>query len=213
MEIWFQINQESVIWESDAGKQLLESLVVPENGQIYAIAKEIKLRNSFKLYLDTIYATLACMLAYGGSTKLNEKLNLYNKPRQMRFIGYALMAMFSAGNYIMIKDFTQNYYEEKIDRELKELSPVFAEGGQQFYSQILERNKALRVLMGKEGENVYTVLGNENFIFRHKHRPIVQRKAFFEEKSTPQPEETNFEAMWLHRGYSIGILATVWLNF
>lgn len=162
---------------------------------MYAIAKEIKLRNSYKLYIDTICATLAIILAYGGSAKLNEKLNLYNKPRKIRFIGYALMTMFSAGNYIMCKDFTQNYYEEKIDRELKEFSPVFAEGGKQFYTQILERNKALRVLMGKDGENEYTVLGNENFIIRHKHRPIVQRKAFFEEESTSQPEETNFEAV------------------
>lgn len=90
----------------------------------------------------------------------------------------------------MCKDALQGFYEEKVDRELKALNPVFAEGGKVFYEKLLERNKALRVLMGKEGESTYTVTGNENFFLRQKHLPLVQRKAFFEESASSISEHT-----------------------
>ncbi|CAG9761721.1 unnamed protein product [Ceutorhynchus assimilis] len=180
------VNQGSVVWDSEAGQQLLKSLVMPEQGQMYAMAREIKMRDSLKLYLDISYALVGAALAYFGGTSMNKRLHLQNQPRPVRLVGIGLVAAFSGLNYLMCKDFTQNYYEEVIDRELKELDPIFAEGGKQFYTQILERNKALRTLMGKEGESTYTVLGNENFLFRHKHRPLVQRKIFFEEPSEQQ---------------------------
>ncbi|XP_050303972.1 transmembrane protein 177 [Anthonomus grandis grandis] len=179
-----KLNEQSVIWESDAGKRLLNALIVPENGQLYAIAKEIKMRDSYKLFFDTFYATASVFLTYAGSVTLNQRLNLYSKPRSLRILGYCLIAFVNTANYVMLKDLTQHIYEEKIDKELKELSPIFAEGGKQFYTQILERNKALRVLMGKEGEAKYTVLGNENFLIRTKHLPLVQRKAYFEEQES-----------------------------
>ncbi|XP_066147967.1 transmembrane protein 177 [Euwallacea fornicatus] len=178
-----RVNQASVIWDTDEGRQLIKSLIVPENAQMYAIARDIKMRDSFKLCFDTAYAFFFCTMTYTTSTMLNQKLNLYVKPQALRFFSYGLVGLFSFGYYIMIKDLTQNYYEKKIDLELKELSPIFAEGGREFYTKILERNKALRILMGKEGESVYTALGNDNFFLRNKHLPIVQRKAFFEEKS------------------------------
>ncbi|XP_066256071.1 transmembrane protein 177 [Euwallacea similis] len=178
-----RVNQASVIWDTDEGRQLIKSLIVPENAQLYAIARDIKMRDSFKLGFDTVYAFFFCSMTYTVCTMLNQKLNLYVKPRGLRFLSYSLIGLFNLGYYVMMKDFTQNYYEEKIDLELKELSPIFAEGGREFYGKILERNKALRVLMGKEGESVYTALGNDNFFLRNKHLPIVQRKAFFEEKS------------------------------
>lgn len=187
----FQVNQVSVVWESEEGNQLLNALIVPETAQLYAIAREIKLRDSYKLFVDAALTFMGFSLTYVTSRFLNQKLNLYQQPKQVRFIGYGLVVLLNLGNYLMCSDAVQCFYEDKVDRELKELNPVFAEGGKVFYEKLLERNKALRVLMGKEGESTYTVTGNDNFFLRQKHLPLVQRKAFFDESAGSISANTN----------------------
>ncbi|EFA10319.1 transmembrane protein 177 [Tribolium castaneum] len=175
-----KIRDESVIWESDEGKLLLKSLVLSENAQIYAMAREIKMRDTLKGMLDTVVAVVSWSGMYGISNTLNIKFDLYSKPRPVRIIMYCLVGAFSFGSYVFCKDFSQVYYETQIDKELKEKNPVFAEGGKEFYNKIVARNIALRKMLGKEGERAYTALGNDNYLFRYRHVPVVQRKLFFE---------------------------------
>lgn len=145
------------------------------------MSKEIKFRQTPKPLLDTIFATSSCILAYSLGNSINNKFNLYIKPRGVRFFIYGCISLFVIGFYLMCKDVTQIYYEERIDTKLKQKNKIFAEGGKEYYSKILDRNQALRKMLGKEGERLYSVLGNENTLFRTKHIPIVQRKSFFEE--------------------------------
>lgn len=180
-----KVNLESVVWDSQEGKQLLNSLVLPENAQMYAMAREIKMRNSYKFFYDTFFSGVAVIFVYGLSSFLNRKFNLFLRPRPVRVINYTLVSLLGFGNYALCKDVTQTMYERQIDEELRETHPVFAEGGREFYTKILERNKALRKLMGKEGERTYSVLGNENYFIRSKHMSLVHRKQIFESKDMP----------------------------
>lgn len=77
---------------------------------------------------------------------------------------------------------TEVYYETDVDKKLCELGEDFIESGVIFYQKILERNQALRELMGKEGESKYSKLGNENFGLRQPRLALMHRKQFFEEK-------------------------------
>lgn len=178
-----KLRDESVVWESDEGKMLLKSLVLSENAQIYAIAREIKFRDTLKQLIDTIVGVVSVAGTYGLANTLNQKFNLYSKPRPFRVFMYCLIGAFSFGSYALCKDVSQVYYETEIDKKLKEKNPVFAEGGKEFYNKLITRNIALRKLLGKEGERTYTALGNENYLFRYKHKPVVDRKLFFEEKA------------------------------
>lgn len=108
-------------------------------------------------------------------------MNLYSRPRSMRMVLYLFVTIFAFGNYCFLKDSTQMYYEQYVDEFLKEKDPIFAEGGQEYYEKMLQRNKALRKLLGKEGESRFSVLGNENFFIRQKHLPLLNRKEFFEQ--------------------------------
>lgn len=54
-----------------------------------------------------------------------------------------------------------------------------AVAGITFYDKMLKKNVALRNLTG---ENIYTALGNENFVLRQKSIPLTMRKSFFETK-------------------------------
>ncbi|XP_076264958.1 transmembrane protein 177 [Rhynchophorus ferrugineus] len=183
-----KVNGESVVWESDAGKELLNSLILSENAQKFAIARTIKHQQSPKLIIDTILGTASCLFTYSLSRLLNVRYNLYQKAGQYRFIMYTLVGSIFTLNYFLLKDATQLYYDQQIDKELKDMHSIFAEGGKEYYTKILQRNIALRQLMGKEGEQIYTVTGNDNYMFRTKHLPLVHRKKIFDESSSVEKE-------------------------
>jgi len=175
-----QIMEHSVPWEMEEGRMLLKSLSLSEKAQMYAMAREIQMKQTPKYYTDTFGAVASFIAAYGVGIHLNTKFNLYAKPRSIRFLMYGLLGAFGYCNYVFIKDFSQLHYEQKVDEDLKNKNPIFKEGGKEFYKYILNRNIALRKLMGKVGESNYTPLGNENYLIRQRHLPLVQRKAFFE---------------------------------
>ncbi|XP_022911619.2 transmembrane protein 177 [Onthophagus taurus] len=177
-----RLNDASVVWDTTEGKQLLESYVLSDNAQIYGIARELKMLESPKFLLDTFFRTASIFGCYILCVLFNRRMNLLQKPRSLRFMLYAIVGGFTFGNYALAKDFTQVHYEMKIDKFLKEKDPIFVEGGKEFYEKMLLRNRALRKLLGKSGESYYSVLGNENYLIRQKHIPIVHRKEFFESK-------------------------------
>lgn len=98
----------------------------------------------------------------------------------MRMALYVFITIFMFGNYCLLKDSTQIHYEQTIDEFLKGRDPIFVKGGKDYYEKMLQRNRALRKLLGKEGENRFSSLGNENFFIRQKHVPLLHRKQFFE---------------------------------
>lgn len=168
-------------WGTPASQNLLNSLVLSEKAQLYGMAREIKMRESPKVLLELFYGSIPIVAYYALSTHINERFNLYSKPRFLRVAVYGFLGTFMIAYYCFLQDFTQVYYESKTDRELKEQHPIFIEGGKEFYTKLMARNAALRALMGKEGESKFTAYGNENYMIRQKHLPLSERKAFFEE--------------------------------
>lgn len=144
------------------------------------------MKQTLKPLIDWFAAGSSCLMVYGISNHINEKFNYYAKPVGFRLLLYTLTGLFCFGTYITIKDGFQLYYEREIDKQLTQEIPTFIKAGEEYYRKILERNKALRKLMGAEGEKSYSALGNENYFFRTKHIPLVDRKAFFEELSKTQ---------------------------
>lgn len=178
-------DDESIFWELEEGQLLQNSLVLSEKAQIYAIAKEIKFRDSPKVLIDTLVAVTSFLGVYGISNAYNKKLNLYAKPLAVRLVLYSLVGALAFGSYAFCTDVSTVYYEKSADEQLKALNTIFVEGGLEFYTKILNRNRALRKLLGKEGEKIYSVLGNENYFIRYKHVPLVQRRAIFEVENPP----------------------------
>lgn len=174
-----KVGGESVPWGLDEGQQLLKSMVMSENAQLYAMAREIKMLQTPKRIIDAFSSMLSVIATYSVCVFFNQKLNLYARPFGLRGVMYGLVTCFVGGNYIFIKDCSQLKYEQMVDEELKK-TPELAQGGAEFYKKILLRNQALRKLLGKEGESQFSGLGNENYLVRQRHVPIMTRKDFFE---------------------------------
>lgn len=169
-----------VNWTSEAGQKLEEALVLPEKVQMFAICREIMMTQTRHLFINSLSPAVIILGTYLGTRRLNEKMNFYSRPVGLRMVVYSLISVFSTGLYFMVKDVAQVHYETAIDEKLADLGPDFVEGGIEFYDKILKRNMALRHFLGKEGEKLYSVKGNENFLLRHKRVPLTARKEYFE---------------------------------
>lgn len=176
------MNQKKVDWNTEAGKKLSNALILPENVQQFAICREILMTQNNKFIFDSVYPFSCIFMAYNLTTHLNRRLNLYAGPVSLRAVLYTMVGLFATGTYFLMKDMTEVYYETEVDKKLCDLGPHFIESGVIFYQKILERNQALRELMGREGENKYSKLGNENFGLRQPRLALIHRKQFFEEQ-------------------------------
>ena len=78
--------------------------------------------------------------------------------------------------WIFIKDFTTYQREEKADDDAAGISDEYARGALEYYSKRLQRNIAMRSLLGENGPSMYTAAGNDRELLRTPHFPFVARR-------------------------------------
>lgn len=177
-----KVNQKNVDWTSETGEKLADALILPEKVQEFAICREILMTHNNKIIFDSAYPFVTIFMIYNIAQSLNKKMDFYNRPIMLRVILYTILGVFGAGLYFLMKDMTEVHYETETDRKLCELGLEYIESGKMFYEKLLKRNQALRELMGREGEQKYSIYGNENFGIRQPRLALVHRKQFFEDK-------------------------------
>lgn len=97
------------------------------------------------------------------------------KPRSFRIVVYAGLGTFCYGLWAVSRDILTKFYENYADkRAAGNLS--YAKGGVEFYSKTLQRNMALRSIMGPSGERLFTFFGNDVEFIRERHVPYTRRK-------------------------------------
>jgi hypothetical protein len=80
-----------VVWESSSGKNLLQSLVLSEEAQKFAIATQIHQARSHHVYLHSSTAITCFLATYSFAHAVNKKFNTFSKPLPVRFILYTLI--------------------------------------------------------------------------------------------------------------------------
>lgn len=176
---------------SEVGKKLGEALLLPDKVKEFAICREILMTQNSKVMFESTYPFMSTFLVYNLSQYLNRRLNLYAAPLNARAILYSIVGLFGLGVYFLMKDMTEIHYEISVDKKLCELGPDFIESGVIFYEKLLQRNQALRELMGKEGEKKYSKLGNENYSLRQPHVALIHRKQYFDEQLKESKEKVD----------------------
>lgn len=176
---------------SEVGKKLGQALLLPDKVKEFAICREILMTQNSKVMFESTYPFMSIFLVYNLSQYLNRRLNLYAAPLNARAILYSIVGLFGLGVYFLMKDMTEIHYEISVDKKLCELGPDFIESGVIFYEKLLQRNQALRELMGKEGEKKYSKLGNENYSLRQPHVALIHRKQYFDEQLKESKEKVD----------------------
>lgn len=163
-------------WETREGEALKKSLVLSDKAQKFVIAREIYWADTYYVQLQTAALSFSALNCYFMGRLANDRLHLLVRaPRAVRVCLYGLIVALNATVYICFKDAMSQLWDRKADREAAALGRDFVEGGIEYYEKLLQRNRALRELLGDEGRKCYTSKGNINRILRTDHIPITHR--------------------------------------
>ena len=156
------MESQPIDWDSAAGQKLAESMVLSYKGKAFGISREIQYANTYHLHVIAAMRAICASVAYFTGFALNRKFPLKTKLKIWARAGiYGLIFCFFGGIYVGMAD---RYYcnrDNAVDKRAARLGPAYAEGGVEYYEKKLERNKALRTLLGSKGCKYYTIFGNE----------------------------------------------------
>lgn len=181
------LNNKPIDFSKQVSKYYLNSLILSENAQKFAMAREIILlqRNPGYVFLQLIFHIVAAALLYAAiykKLKFDRRKKLYT--HLFTFVCYSLtiLTWFPTINFI-------NYESDRhVDLLVSKLGPEYIQGGKEFYGKLLNRNIALRTLLGDEGKKLFTINGDRTHFLIKNGAPILDRKNFFDSllKNTEQ---------------------------
>ncbi|ODN05878.1 Transmembrane protein [Orchesella cincta] len=170
------VENKPVEWGSDGAQLLKDSLILSERAQKFAIAREIVMTNNHAPYIHGGLGASAIFAYFCTTRTLNEKLYGLARPKSFRVFMYSLVGSFAFGLWATATDILTKRYERKADERVGGMGIEYAKGGVEFYAKTLERNMALRSLMGPKGEKMFTFYGNDVEFIRQQHIPYTERK-------------------------------------
>jgi len=173
----FSVRQEKVDWSSSRGEELQNALVLSDKAKAFAIAREIFYVKSFAVHWDTSLQTLSAMLAYLSGSFLNFRLMLTLRLKLWaRFTVFSAVAVAWFAFYLTVDDAIHCWYDNRVDESAAKLRKIYAEGGVEFYEKMLQRNCAMRSLMGSRGPQFYTYYGNLVSVWRNRSVQLTSRR-------------------------------------
>ncbi|XP_076461933.1 transmembrane protein 177-like [Babylonia areolata] len=171
------LNNTHIDWDSATGKQLLDSLVLSEKARQFAIARDLFYVHTFHMYVKAGLMGVSCFSAYWLGAAVNTVYGLSRRlPTASRVVIYSFFAGMGATVYCFASDSYNWFRDRKVDKQAAKLGLEYAEGGVEFYNKQLQRNMALRALLGSEGGKRYTAYGNDIHFWRSPTMPLTSRR-------------------------------------
>ncbi|XP_055460613.1 transmembrane protein 177 [Psammomys obesus] len=172
------IHGQRVDWQSPGGTRLKNSLTLSHDAQKFALAKEVVYLESSMAALQSLPAPACLAGTWAITVGTKHALGLYGGPMSLRAAFNLVAIVVGFVVYTFSKDSLHVALEGWLDRRTASLSAAYAQGGVEFYEKILSGNLALRSLLGRQGEKLYTPSGNivPRHWFRIKHLPYTTRR-------------------------------------
>ncbi|XP_046573590.1 transmembrane protein 177-like [Haliotis rubra] len=171
------LKNEAIDWHSDSGASLLESLIFSEKAKRFAIAREVISINTYHVHTQAILLSGFFSITYCAGFVFNKMTNFSKKvPIPARMVAYSFIGCIGVTLYLLGLDTYNNYTDRKIEKRTASLRRDYVEGGIEYYSQLLQRNVALRSLMKEEGPKIYTAYGNTVHTWRSPHMPLSAKE-------------------------------------
>ncbi|XP_055017900.1 transmembrane protein 177 isoform X2 [Boleophthalmus pectinirostris] len=172
------INGRAVDWSSATGTALRHALVLSEPAQKFALAREVARLDGCLPVLSAAVAPACVGGVWVYSVLLKQVFGLHSGPMVFRVAVNALSLCLGAVSYFLCSDAVGQFVDYSSDRRAAAVSPLYANGGVEFYDKILSRNRTLRSLMGQKGEEMYAPNGNlfPANLLQLKHAPYTARR-------------------------------------
>ncbi|XP_023478541.2 transmembrane protein 177 [Equus caballus] len=172
------IHGHRVNWQSPAGARLRDALTLSRDAQKFALAREVVYLESAAAALQALPAPACLAGTWALGVGAKHALGLYGGPMNLRAAFNLVAAVAGFVAYAFSTDSLTHALEAWLDRRTASLSAAYARGGVEFYEKVLSGNLALRGLLGRPGEKLYTASGNvaPRHWFRIKHLPYTTRR-------------------------------------
>lgn len=163
--------KEKIDWLSE-GDELLQSLILSENAQKFAIAREVFACSSQDFVIEPVVLACSILLPARLVQKSNKSGKAFKLPLMKRAAFYAVLYCVSFIIFKCLNDVNRHGTERECDEKAGSLGPEYLEGGIEFYEKTRSKNKALRQLMGSDGERYYNTEGEESHFIFLPHLPV-----------------------------------------
>ncbi|KAM4626815.1 transmembrane protein 177 isoform 1-T3 [Discoglossus pictus] len=172
------INGKEVDWSSEAGGHLRAALNFSVDAQKFSLAREVIQAQTNSPVIQASVAPACLSGICLSSVAIKQLLGFYSAPMLLRGLFNVAVAILGLAGYFLCYDAVNEWLDYRADKKVANISKSYAKGGLEFYEKILTRNKALRGLMGKQGEEMYAPSGNlfPKYTLRVKHAPYTARK-------------------------------------
>lgn len=169
-----------VNWDSRNGKKLLETLVLNEKEQKFAIAHEICMTNNYRR-LTTPVSFVLCVFfgvfVRGIIDKHPKFAKLSPLAQRAGKIGGFVVGLV---NFIILRNTLNMYYQSESDKRAADTGPEYYDGALEYYTKMLQRGKAYRALLGEDGLKYFTPEGDErrpywHYLFINQSLPYYRR--------------------------------------
>lgn len=172
------VNGKELEWSSDIGKILKEALTFSCEAQKFAIAREVIYLKDSSPVMHALVAPVCLAGTCLSGLAVKQMLNMHSGPIVLHGLYNLAVAAVGIFSYFLVCDAVGHWLNYRADRKAAVISNEYAKGGIEFYDKILLRNRILRSLMGKKGEEMYSPSGNlfPNHWIRLKHAPYTARK-------------------------------------
>jgi len=170
------VGNKSVNWTSSEGLLLESALLMSESAKKFALAREIASTSSYHVPFQTTLNGVAVFLYMYLSSTFNKKAKLMSRPVKIRVMLYTLLGSMIFTVWLLVRDVANVYHEKSCDKVAGSINEEYARGAVEYYTKILQRNVALRSLLGPDGAKIFTPIGNDSLVFRTKHEPYTARR-------------------------------------
>ncbi|CAK9814567.1 Transmembrane protein 177 [Anthophora plagiata] len=153
-----------------------------KNAQKFALAQQVLIVNEFDMFYRAGAMMLNSFLGISAYETIHSIFKLDKQRKINRFVYMIIVAFGATLCWLLTKDAIRNHRELQVNEKLVKLGPKYIQGGAEYYEKLSERNKALRILLGKKGKRLFTPNGNESSLFRQKRLPISHQIDYFNSK-------------------------------
>lgn len=101
------VRGQPVDWSSKGGELLKEALVLKDDEQVFAIAREVIYMKEKNLILDSCFPTASIFMYYLMTHNINSKLHMFHRPLSFRIGLYGICGFMTYGLYALATDFLE----------------------------------------------------------------------------------------------------------
>ncbi|XP_029042622.1 transmembrane protein 177 [Osmia bicornis bicornis] len=169
-----KIENKDMLWNEETSKNFLESLVLSENAQKFAIARAILKVKRPEFWIKQVDTIIDCMIFF----LIYDTFKIAVKSRiKLKILVYAINGIIAFGAFLIwaiSEQLIDVNADKSISYELAELDPKYVQGGKEYYEKLCQRDNVLRPYFTKTSKFF-------SWINKREASPFTQSK-FFDSK-------------------------------